>query len=126
MQDALLTPQVWHLLCHAISRVNNSILLIQTASVPNSFQATPVSFALDLEAMRTSFESHGIHRSRLLFVPREPQSDATGVMMAVSVAAAADVVVDFSASSIYALAVAAPVSSCALAVVNCFEAAYRY
>lgn len=85
-----------------------------------------MSFALDLEAMRTSFESHGIHRSRLLFVPREPQSDATGVMMAVSVAAAADVVVDFSASSIYALAVAAPVSSCALAVVNCFEAAYRY
>jgi hypothetical protein len=79
-----------------------------------------VSFALDLEAMRTSFESHGIHRSRLLFVPRAPLSDETGVLMAVSAAAAADVVVDFSASSVYALAVAAPVSSCALPVVNYF------
>ncbi len=83
-----------------------------------------MSFAIDLEAMRTSFESHGIHRSRLLFVPRPPQSDVTGVMMAVSQAAAADVVVDFSASSVYALAAAAPVSGCALAVENCFEASY--
>jgi hypothetical protein len=126
MQDALLSPQVWKLLCHAIFRVKNSILMIQTASSPNSLQATPVAFALDLEAMRTSFESHGIHRSRLLFVPRPPQSDVTGVMMAVSQAAAADVVVDFSASSVYALAAAAPVSSCALAEVNFLEASCRY
>jgi hypothetical protein len=59
--------------------------------------------------MRKSFESYGIHRSRLLFVPRASHVESAGLMVAAAAAAAADVVVDFSASSLYALAAAAPV-----------------
>jgi hypothetical protein len=121
MHDALLTPEVWHLLCHSIARVNNSILLLQTGSTKNTSRATPLEFPLDLEAMRKSFESHGIHRSRLLFVDRASQFEPAGLVMAVSAAAAADVVVDFSASSAYALAAAAPVSHGASSQVKHFD-----
>jgi hypothetical protein len=74
-------------------------------------QTAPVTFPLDFDAMQASFESHGMHRSRLMFVDRPVQSEQLGLLSAVSAAVAADVVVDFSASSVYALAVAAPVSS---------------
>jgi hypothetical protein len=119
MHDALLTPEVWRLLCHSISRVNNSILLLQTGSAERTAQATPAAFPLDLEAMRKSFESYGIHRSRVVFVHRGSQLGYEGLMTAAAAAAAADVVVDFSASSLYALAVAAPVSCSAACAVIC-------
>ena len=125
LHDALLTPEVWHLLCHSISRVNNSILLLQTGSAANSFQTAPVTFPLDLDAMRASFESHGIHRSRLIFVDRPVQSEWAGMLAAAAAAAAADVVVDFSASCTYALAVAAPVSVLARLVMQHGEAKSR-
>jgi predicted O-linked N-acetylglucosamine transferase (SPINDLY family) len=108
LHDALLTPQVWDILCHSIVRVHNSILLLQTGSLETASRQTPPPYPLDLEAMRTSFESYGIHRSRLVFVPRASQLDSAG-FVAAAAAAAADVVVDFSVSSLYALAVAAPV-----------------
>jgi predicted O-linked N-acetylglucosamine transferase (SPINDLY family) len=111
MHDALLTPEIWHMLCHSISRVNNSVLLLQTSSTEGSSPAaTPLTFPLDREAMRKSFESHGVHRERLVFVKRASFTEPAGLMEAVAAAAAADVVVDFSASSVFALAAAAPVS----------------
>jgi hypothetical protein len=114
MHDALLTPEVWHMLCHSISRVNNSILLLQTGSAANRFRTTKATYPLDLDAMRASFESHGIHRSRLMFVDRPAQAEqAEFLTAAAAAAAAADVVVDFSASSVYAVSVAAPVSDLA-------------
>ncbi len=45
-----------------------------------------------------------------MFVDRASQLEPAGLVMAVAAAAAADVVVDFSASSAYALAASAPVS----------------
>jgi hypothetical protein len=125
LHDSLLTPEVWHLLCHSISRVNNSILLLQTGSAASSFQTAPVTFPLDLDAMRASFESHGIHRSRLIFVDRPVQSERAGMLTAAAAAAAADVVVDFSASCAHALAVAAPVSVLARLVMQHGEAKSR-
>jgi hypothetical protein len=110
--DALLTPQIWHLLCHSISRVNNSVLVLQTGSAASPVQTVSPAFPLDLDAMRASFESHGIHRSRLMFVQRPAQSQHAGLLMSAAAAAAADVVVDFSASCVYSLAAAAPVSGC--------------
>jgi hypothetical protein len=127
MHDALLTPEVWRLLCHSISRVNNSILLLQTGSAEHTSQATPAAFPLNLEAMRKSFESHGIHRSRLIFAHRGSQLGHEGLMTAAAAAAAAaDVVVDFSASSVYALAAAAPVSCSAACAVFFFIFCGRY
>ena len=46
----------------------------------------------------------------MVFVKRASFTEPAGLMAAVAAAAAADVVVDFSASSVFALAAAAPVS----------------
>jgi predicted O-linked N-acetylglucosamine transferase (SPINDLY family) len=99
---------VFHILCNSISRVQNSILFLQTGSVENA-ENSSITYPLDTDELRKSFESYGIHRSRLVFFHRHSLSEVAGLMMGAAAAAAADVVVDFSASSLVSLSVAAPV-----------------